>query len=200
MSAVSTSSFTYSGGRYVLGISLADYGYNVKEELTDSNIVRFQFTNNLKQLYLTADLEYVDSFGQIDKFLDRRNVVAEVSFYQIDYASDSNFSTESIKNRFEHKFFVDSMKILGREKNNIRYSLHLVSMFRRNHYGIWDFSNYGLPDSDPQKKSLGIIKKCLGDYGMTVGTSLSTEVTDSVKLNYITSGNDNLDSVCEYVL
>ncbi len=200
MSAVSTSSFTYSGGRYVLGISLSDYGYKVKEQLADSSIVRFQFSSNLKQLYLTADLEYVDSFGQVDKFIDRRNVIADVTFCQIDYASDGDFSNESIKNRFEHKFFVDSMEILGREGNKISYKIHMVSIFRHNHYAVWDFSNYGTPDNDPERKSLGIIRKCLSDYGMTVGTSLSTEVTSGVSMKYITGGNDTLDSVCDYVL
>ena len=83
----------------------------------------------MNTLFLRGYVEYTDTRGLVDKILDKQFAYCEINFIEIEVDSDKDYAIEtpSKTHKLYQKFYVESVEILDRHENEIKYRLNLVS-------------------------------------------------------------------------
>ena len=193
--------FKYNGDKYFLSINLStldEEKYKHDRALKNDCIISFSYVNELNSFFLEGEIIYQDQYGVIDKFLDKPLTWCVVDFAKIEQKTDKNITVDkkSDVEAFMHIFFVNSIKILSREKNIITYKLTLISDNWLKCIQNISYSNY---NTKPQK-IFDIIKNMLAVNDLIVDSDSFDSIQSDVKINYITNGNDNTISAIKYLL
>ena len=117
--------------------------------------------------------------------------------YEIEESFDNNISISKFSdtNRFQHTFLINNIEILNREKSIVDYRINLVSSKLLNCMTNIEYSNYG----GSPVPIFEILKICIAQAKLSPDKSFDN-VKTNVSLPYITTGNDNLFSVFEYLM
>ena len=189
-----------SGRRYFFSVTLYT---NTSQHfqahgLDNDDIVQFCYTNEANKLFLTGELVYNDRYGAADKYIDKQFSYAEIVFSEIESESDGDTEVQKLApaTAFKHTFFITGMEILSREKAIITYRMKLVSTRWFNCVGNISYSNY----DKPPETVFELIKTVLGLNDLDIDPETFDKVKTTVKLNYITHGNDTSLSAVKYLL
>lgn len=198
MADYASNAFMYNGTRYVLQVVMHTFD-NIEDScaLDILSLDRFEYTNQLNDLLLHGHIVYVDKYGILDKFLDEQFVFCEVSFAKSNEKYDGPVSIQRLSqtSHLEHTFFVEGMQILSREKSIVTYQIDIVSSNVLNCSSNIVYSNY---DIGPQPV-LDVLKNCMTIGGLQIDMQSFESVKSSVELQYITNGNDTLETVVPYL-
>lgn len=201
MKDFSNQSFKYSGKKYIFQASLFTQNSGKREEelaLDNAEISLFTYDNALNQMYISAELEYYDQYGVIDRLLEKPFVYCQVFFNELEQKFDGGVVVEKYHdtNKFGHIFLVQNIQILSREKSKIQYHFTLVS---NNWFNCVSQLSYTNHDVGPQSV-FDILKALIGQAQLNVDSKSFDSVQTPVKLRYITNGNDNLVTTSSFLL
>lgn len=207
MQDFSATYFNYDGKRYFLNINL--YSYETPNDLNDdkkyynfslnnSNVISLEYSNEFNKLFINGELKYQDNYGVIDKFLDKQFIYIEVIFKEVIQKFDKDITIEKLSetSSFVHKFFVNSIKILDRQKHIITYQLNFLSVHWFQCMSTVNFTNY----NKKQESIFNIIKTILMENELIVDTESFKNTVSNVRINYITQKNDNVITAVNYLL
>lgn len=199
MDNLSPSQFQYSGKKYTFSASLFENNMEHSIPLDNNKIEYFDYANTLNDLIIRGELVYTDSYGQLDRYLDKQYAYCQIYFSSIDQESDNNIilERESKDNIFSHIFLIDGIEILERVAQVIKYRIHLISSTIFNLLKTIDYTNYN--QLEPEQ-IFDIIKKCVIQSKLQIDEISFNTLTTNVKLNYITNGNDNVLTIIKYLM
>lgn len=200
MKDYSSYKYNYAGVNYLFAASLFTDAFDGRKEdlLTNENVYMFQYESALNDLYLTAELVYVDKFGVVDKYLDQQFVYCKIIHQKYDEKRDGAVTIDipSQTAKLEHDFLVTSIEITSRVGHEITYKLKMVSVNWQNCVSNVTFSNY----SQDSKDIFGIIKALLVQKELVPNKETFDNIKTTVKLDYITSSNDTILTSVKYLL
>lgn len=166
--------------------------------LFDNNAVRqFQYVSKFDDLVYGGSIEYVDSHGRVDAMLRGGRAVCEVDVYEgysVDEVSEA-VQTGKASSAVSFEFIVNSLDVLGRSPEAVRYRLNLVAAHAEKCMANPRYSNFG---KDPEP-CLDIFKACAANAGFMVDQDRFKLVGSSVEINYATKAGDSLFSVKRYL-
>lgn len=208
----SGNSFYCNGKKYFFTIEL--YGYNDTENnklLIDlEDVESFEYVNGLNNLFLTGTLVYIDRNGTFDRFIEQNNVIVDVYYSQITESYDGSLTVKNLTNlkssvNFRHRFLIDKLKIVGREKTIIKYSVSLVSANWLKCIKNIPFTNYnvesiGSSSTIPNTNIFNIISNILANAGLKINKTSFEYAKSNTTINYITSRNDNVITAINHLL
>lgn len=93
-------------------------------------------------------------------------------------------------------FLIQSINILQRADNYIKYKINFVSLNIYNCLSTIDYSCYGHWNTT----ILDILRDCIQHVRLKVDQASFDMVKSDVRLDYITNGNDNLFSIFRYLM
>lgn len=200
MGNFNTSAFQYNGRRYnFTAVLWWDKSDPKKSTALDNNHINsFMYTNEINTLYLKGYVEYTDTRGLIDRILDKQFSYLEVNFYEIEVQSDKDYAVEtpSKTHVFNHMFYINSVEILDRHENEIKYRLNLMSYFWFQCNSKVEYSNY-----DTQKEDIiDIIRGILTYVGLSPNPDTFDKVKSEVKINFLAGANDSVATSIAYLL
>lgn len=200
MGNFNTSAFQYNGRRYNFTAIISwDQTDPKKSTALDNNHINsFMYTNEINTLFLKGYVEYTDTRGLIDKILDKQFAYCEINFIEIDVDSDKDYAVEtpSKTHKLYQKFYVDSVEILDRHENEIKYRLNLVSRNWFQCISKVEYTNYNTEKED----IIDIIKGILKYSNLAVNSKTFDLVKSGVKMNFITDINDTATTSIGYLL
>lgn len=191
--------FQSCGSTYMLQVSLYCNANDnmLRISLDTANIQEFEYSNALNKLYVEGSVTYLDCNGSIDKFLHKQYTYCDVEFFKFADEGEDYASLQPLKDQsFLHKFFVKSISILNRVGNDIVYKVMMVSTNWFSSMATLTYSNYG----QKPETILEIIKKVLVLNGLRVDDKSFNQAKTDVRLNYITNGNQNVETAIKYLL
>ena len=114
-----SNTFYYNGKKYYLLIlfnSYNDLNNTYETVLNNSDIVSFEYVNELNCLYLKGEIVYKDQKGELDKYLEKNISYVEVRFVEVKEKIDSSIDVINLdtNTNFLHKFIIDKIKIENR--------------------------------------------------------------------------------------
>lgn len=207
MQDFSTSYFNYNGKRYFLNVNLYSYETpnNINDDkkyynfsLNNNNIISLEYSNEFNKLFISGELKYQDNYSIIDKFLDKTFVYIEVIFKEVIQKFDKDVTIEKLSDTssFVHKFFVNSIKILDRQRHVITYQLKLLSVHWFQCMSTVNFTNY----NKKRDSIFNIIKSILMENELNIDTDSFNNTISNIHINYITQKNDNVITSINYLL
>lgn len=201
MKDISTAYFKYSGRNYFFSVSLSSIlpsGETINFVFDNSFITDFYYINEFNGMFLTGGLKCIDKFGKIDDFLHLNYVYCDVIFNEQENDEDEGIVISGMGERtaFKHRFIVNNIEILDRHAGDISYKMSLMSISWLNCISNITFSNY---DKEPES-IFDILKACIALSKQKFDKSLFGMIKTDVKMNYITTGNDNLLSITDFLL
>ena len=200
MGSLNTTTFQYNGARYSFTaiISWDQTDQSKSRALDNSHINSFMYENEMNTLFLRGYIEYTDTRGEVDIILDKQFAYCEINFIQIDVKSDQDYTidTPSKTHQLYQKFYIDSIQILDRRENEIKYRFNLVSRNWFQCVSKIDYSNYSTEKED----IVDIIKNLLSYSNLAPNKDTFDLVKSGVKINYITDMNDNAATAIGYLL
>ena len=198
--------FKYSGKEYFFQ-AIMYVKTNDKQELTkddesiqleNDELESFVYESKLNDLCLRGKLVYTDHYGKIDRLIEKQYPYCQVYFCRNEQARDGDVEITKLSEEeyFQHTFLIDGIKILNRMDTRITYEFSLISLNWFRLFANVDYSNY-----DKEAESIFcIIKALLQKQGLQIDSKTFDLVKTDVKLQYITTANDNLISVVKYLL
>ena len=201
MSQQGTNQFKYNGEKYTFTVTFDHSDLKKPITLEQQQILKFQYVNELNKLYMTAELDCVDTGGQIDRFLDKMHVLCYVILVAHKQKNDEAFTVEKIDDdkAFQHVFIVDNIGITDRNNSQITYKIKLASINKIRCSANIAYSNYAI-DNDEEKSVFNILKACLIQAGLNIDAESFEGITTPVKLDYITNGNDTAETILKFLL
>ena len=201
MSQQGTNQFKYNGEKYTFTVTFNHSDLKKPISLEHQQILKFQYVNELNQLCMTAELDCVDTGGQIDRLLDKMHVLCYVFLAAHKQKNDEAFTVEKIDGDkvFQHIFLVDNIGITDRHDSQITYKIKLTSINKIRCSANIAYSNYAI-DNDEEKSVFNILKACLIQAGLNIDAESFEAVTTPVKLDYITNGNDTAETILKFLL
>lgn len=200
MADYASNAFQYNGQKYSIVVTFYNFidGQRKKSCALDIlSMKKFEYVNELNNLLLTGSILYTDKHGTVDQFLEEPYPWCDVFLYEIEESFDNNISISKFSdtNRFQHTFLINNIEILNREKSIVDYRINLVSSKLLNCMTNIEYSNYG----GSPVPIFEILKICIAQAKLSPDKSFDN-VKTNVSLPYITTGNDNLFSVFEYLM
>ena len=200
MKDYSSYKYNYAGNNYLFATILFTDAFDGRKEnvLANENVYMFQYESALNELYLTAELVYVDKFGVVDKYLDQQFVYCKIIHQQYDEKRDGTVTIDipSETAKLEHDFLVTGIEITNRVGHEITYKLKMVSINWQNCVSNVNYSNY----SQDSKDIFSIVKALLVQKELVPNKETFDNIKTSVKLDYITSSNDTVLTSVKYLL
>ena len=154
-------------------------------DVDNNSVARFECESALGELTFRGSLEYTDNIGAMDAILKGGRWACSVGVKE-DECQDG--STDGQSNQVVMVFMVESVKILGRDKQAVTYKVELVSSNVQQCLANVKFSNYG---KDPQP-CFEIFKACAVANGLDVDPVTFEAVKSNVAINYISGVDDDL--------
>jgi len=142
------------------------------------------------ELHTTGTIEYLDDDAKIDKFLDKQYVNCTV---QVARYGDKDGNTTIEQHQFG--FFVDNIGIVRNEPGKITYELKLVGNTWENYRKSVQYSNY----STGPESILDIMLKILSNTGYPVDAESFKTSGSANSIQFITSGNENVETALNYL-
>ena len=177
--------------------------------LATSNVLEFQYVNQLGKLCLEGTLKYVDTEGFVANFIGDEYVGLDIYIAKQKQESDGTFTREEndVDNQFEHNFIVNNIEIIGRSTTSVVYLFHLTSKQWYNFSAKLDISTYSKDSTELSGGVVGLVKECLvhnkttdaDDKLFTVDNTFDI-CKDSIKLDYISKANDNVFTAIDYLM
>lgn len=166
--------------------------------LNNENILSFEYTNALNQLVMDGTLTYLDKYGVIDKYIEKQFAYCQINFNLVDEKYDNQIVVEKLSEdeKFVHTFYMTGIQVLDRKHSEITYKIDLVSVNWFKCISNLSFSNYS---SEPQQ-IFDVIKSMLTLNQLNIDQESFDKVKSSVKINYVTNGNDNTFTTVKYLL
>ena len=197
---IDSGSFVYDGDRYILDVRFV---YRVKNgdeggvSLSFSHIIDLEMDVSIDKLYSEGFVIYNDVDGQVGKMIGVFDIICQVTFVQY-MSQGGGTDTEKMdpQNKISHSFLVDNIEIVENDESSITYCIHLRGSEYKTLVNRAEYSNYGQDGND----IIGIVKDILSDCGKKSVDDTFTNVVSGVKINYITSGNDTVQSAIEYLM
>jgi len=145
MKDFSGQTFRYDGRKYTFQATLRTYDGDVEVTLDNQALTVFEYESELNSLVHRGSIQYTDSYGSVDKFLEKPGSYCEVLFVQNEQYFDGELTVEKVsdKNRFSCMFLIENIGITGRRSNQVDYKIDLVSGNACRCGSNVDFSNYG---------------------------------------------------------
>lgn len=109
--------------------------------IDNTNVRYFTWVNEINNILLTAELDYIDINGDISKFFG-----TYLSFLHVTLAKDTTIKGKkdnSQRKIFNHTFLINNFEIKDRDGPAIEYKLYLISAHWINFIANIEFSNYG---------------------------------------------------------
>ena len=168
------------------------------QQLNNTNVKQFQYSNALNSLYLTGKFVYRDNEGKLDKFIDKQTCYLNVVFNRIFTQQEGSTQITKIdkEQTFSHSFFIKSIKILSRNKTDIVYELDLVGDTWVNLMQSAVYTNYGNEKEDIMK----IVQILLKDYAKLKVSDKFMDILSKVKIDYITTGCQSIADCIYYLM
>lgn len=198
--------FKYSGKEYFfesfLYIKVVDSNKLDKNDLIisidNNDIESFIYENKLNNLYLTGKIIFTDRYGMTDRFLEKQFSYCEIFFAKNKVKEDKSIIMSKLDDSefFHHVFLIDNVKIITRLETSIKYEINLISVNFLKCAANVIYSNY---DKEPEQ-IFDIVKKCIINSNLQIHKESFDMVKSDVKINYITTCNDNLFSTIKYLL
>lgn len=193
----------YSNTAYVVTATISpDANMPSKTEdavsLDGYSIEEISYTSSLNSLVITGRLICTDKYGRLDKLLDQQQGKCDIMIAEAKKQSDGQFSSTDIneKRNFTMSFIINSIKILDRTSEIIKYDISLISL---NWYSCIANLQYSNHDKEPQS-ILDIVKDCITQQGLKADDTTFGKVKTNVKMNYISKLNDNLFTAIPYLM
>lgn len=163
--------------------------------LDNSHIKSFTWVNEINNILLTGELEYLDATGEIGKYFG-----LYLSYVSIKLSLDTteNFRKSKVtKKEFIHTFIVNNFEIKGRTGSAILYKLYLVSAHWFNYIANINYSNYDKYNNDKTQCDISIIMRDIlksvfsksnsEKYFITVDEESFTTNATTIQLPYCTT-------------
>lgn len=200
MGTLNPSAFQYGGKRFIFTAILSwDQNDPSKSTALDNNHINsFYYQNEINQLYLTGYIEYTDVRGEIDKIFDKQFSYCEINLQEITVESDKDYAIEtpSKKQHLYHNFYVNSVQILNRSLNEIKYRINIVSSHWFQCISKIEYSNYATGKED----IVDIIRNILHYVNLQANPHTFDIVKSGVQLNFVSDINDNAITAIGYLL
>lgn len=202
-----SNTFYYNGKKYYLLIlfnSYNDLNNTYETVLNNSDIVSFEYVNELNCLYLKGEIVYKDQKGELDKYLEKNISYVEVRFVEVKEKIDSSIDVINLdtNTNFLHKFIIDKIKIENRQNSIITYRLSLVGYNWLKCIKNIHFTNYETTNNSKNKCTniFNIISSILQSADLTINKDSFSYTNTELNINYITSQNDNVITAINYLL
>lgn len=165
--------------------------------LTKSNIIDLEMNLSLNRLFVEGFVIYRDQFGDIGRAYGRFNLFCEINIIEYIQETDNQMNSEAYRENgtFSHLFLIDNAEILGNTTDTIFYNLKFTGIEYVKLLNNIQYSNYGQKEKD----AIQIIKDVLIQAGLRADDSFD-KIVSNISLNYITSGNETVQSIIDYVL
>lgn len=207
--------FRYAGKQYLFFAKI----YNDDSKNTDNNfsyalengfILNCEITSELNKLFIYGSMEYIDTYGRFDKFITTSNSYITISICEVEEEIKEeksvgwlNFGSKktvtykySEDKSFLHTFYIEKMEILERKGNALTYKISFVSNLFLSLLKNIRYTNYDLEE----ESIFDIIKNCMNEVKLKVDETTFDEIVTDVKLHYISTNNDNLLSITNFLM
>lgn len=193
--------FKYSNTEYSITVTLmnstdkANAGF--AEALDASDIEWIQYVSQVNSLVVTAKMAYLDKYAFIDKAIGQFNLFVDIQFSENYRPTDptDSMGTPNPDREFSMEFIVQNIRPVNRVANCIQYELDLVSVNWHKCIANVQFSNY----NKPPESLFDIFKTCLASQDLAPDKDSFDNAKQVVSMNYITSQNDNMFTVANYL-
>lgn len=194
--------FEYSNRSYTCIASLYTKNNNqdIDQRMTCdmAGIDEIVYENELNGLLVSGYIIYTDRYASVDKLINSQYCYCDFLFAlnknKVD-ASAKEIAVD-IENKFSHTFIVNSINVIQRAEQVIKYKISIVSINWFNCAAKVQYSNYG----DAPQQIFDIIKDCISNNDLIIDKTTFDTVKTNVKLSYISQLNDNLFTVMQYLL
>lgn len=200
MADYASNTFQYNGQRYAIVATFYNFIDGERKKSCALDILamkRFEYVNELNNLLLTGSILYTDKYGIVDQFIEEPYPWCDIFLCEVEEQFDNSIAISKFSdtNKFQHTFLINNIEILNREKSIVDYRINLISSKLFNCMTNIEYSNYG----GSPVPIFEILKICIAQAKLTPDISFDN-VKTNVSLPYITTGNDNLFSVFEYLM
>lgn len=194
----SSQQFRSNGKLYTFQATLRSLDDEVQVPLDNAALLSFEYESELNGLVLHGSLEYEDAYGNVDKLLEKQGAYLDVVLVEDEQEFDGALTIESVSDvsRFCGTFLVESIGITDRRAERISYRMELVSSNAYRCQQTVDYSTY----SNGQQTVFDILKACLEEAGIETDRDSFDAVKTSVRLDYITNGNDCVLTIAKYLM
>lgn len=201
MADYASNSFMYNGTRYTFLATLYNLIDGKREKSCALDIMaldKFEYTNEFNDLLLHGSILYTDKHGLVDQFIEEQFAYCEISIVENEEEVDGGVTITRLSdtNKLEHIFLVDSIEILSRDKSIVQYKINLISSKWFNCAANIVYSNY----SKGPQEIFTILRACMQMVSLVPDPQSFEKVKSDVTLAYITSGDDCLLSVFQYLM
>lgn len=187
-----------AGQEYSLVVHVSPQG--MEDTLLDiAAIEQFDYQTQMNDLVARGSIVYTDSNGSLDRLLCRPYGTVSVQFqrYSTEVDGEINAAFEEDGDGLTSDFLIESVGILERHKEVVKYKISFTSISVVNCLGVVDFSNYG----KAPEPVLDIIRQiAVGKAGIAVDDESFGRAGQQPSMNYITNGNDNLFTASKFLL
>ena len=120
--------FQYDGRFYLFGATV--FHENAEYPLDNNAVGMFQYASRLDDLTFGGSLVYTDNYGVLDSIFKGGRAVCRVFIYQGETQNEvMDAAKQGVSDkRLQFDFLVDSVEILSRAEQTVRYRLNLVSV------------------------------------------------------------------------
>lgn len=185
------------------GIDESSTDFSTTNLLLNSTFIKsFTWVNEINNILLTGELEYIDTTGEISKFFGSYLAYVYVSLSR--NTSKDETVDNSVKQEFNHLFLVNNYEILSRSGSNVIYRLYLVSAHWFNYIANIEYSTHSSDDSKPNEKDIfqiiqDVLKIAFKDNAYITCDDESFKAESGVQLEYCTTIQSKLDSIIKYL-
>ena len=194
--------FKYSNTEYTLIVTIKNAptasNSSFVECLDNNDIQSFVYTSTLNNLVVTGRLSYLDKYAFIDKMIGQFQLFVSVQFAE-NFKPSNPTNSLGLPNKDKTlmlDFIVQNIRPVNRLANCIQYDIDLVSINWHKCIANVQFSNY---QKDPEPL-FDILKQCLVSQDLAIDKDSFNNVKQDVSMNYITSQNDNMFTVTNYLM
>lgn len=186
--------YTFSAYLYIKTSSTQTSG----NYLNNEDIIMFEYENALNDLYLKAEMILVDKYGIVDRFIDKQFAYMTIQNIQHVQQNDGSINVDMLSktSKFQHDFLVNCIEIIDRKGHEFTYKISMVSANWLNCIANIDYSNYAEDPTDV----CDLIKTMLVANGLKIHKKSFDEIHSGVKIQYITSENDNALTSVKFLL
>ena len=160
-------------------------------QLDNNAVGGFEYEASMNGLTYSGSLVYTDNVGKLDQLFKGGQCGCIVYISE----ADQQDNQEAEKRKVIYGFWVDTVQVLERRQQIIRYRINLVGVNMQKCMANIAYSNYG----KQAESCLDIFKTCIVASGQDVDQDSFNAVKSDVSINYITNANDNLFTVTKHL-
>ena len=201
---ISNTQFVVNGRKHEFAVQFFTYDPAHKDKvqyfgLANENIELFEYVNALNALQLMGKVVYNDVLGTFGSMFSHPSLFCTVHFQTLTQETDGiTIEGREDKNKFEHTFMVENVKILSKDDRAIKYEIRLVSSNWLNLSSLVDYSNYG--KGKKAEPVTDIIKNILSEHKLTANGDTFDEMKSDVSIRYISGGSEDVFSAVRYLM